>query len=312
MESQIKQFLDNLNSNISKVILGKSEQTVLLGITYLCGGHLLVEDLPGTGKTMMMRAFAKSVGGSFRRIQLTPDVMPSDVTGIHFFNMKTGEFEFREGPVFANIVLADEINRASPRTQSGLLEAMAERQATVDGKTFAMAEPFMVVATQNPLESFGTFPLPEAQLDRFMMKFSLGYMTREEELAVAKRIDTLPLIEALTPIAGENTVADCAKEAETIHFSAACEGYLMDIVKMTRTHPSFRAGASTRSVMALYQASRFHAAYQGRSFVLPEDIKYLAPYIMAHRCVYRDISESEGKWDFFAKVLNQLRIPTEE
>lgn len=312
MESKIKPFLNNLDSNISKVILGKSEQIILLGITYLCGGHLLVEDLPGTGKTMMMRAFAKSVGGSFRRIQLTPDVMPSDVTGIHFFNMKSGEFEFREGPIFANIVLADEINRASPRTQSGLLEAMAERQTTVDGKTFQMAEPFMVVATQNPLESFGTFPLPEAQLDRFMMKFSLGYMSKEEELAVARRTDTLPLIEQLAPIADAQTVVDCAKEAESIHFGAACEGYLMDIVQLTRTNPSFRAGASTRSVMALYQASKCYAAYMGRNFVLPEDVKYLAPYIMAHRCVYRDISESEGKLDHFTKLLGELRVPTEE
>lgn len=312
MESKIKSFLDKLNANISRVILGKSEQSTLLGITYLCGGHLLVEDLPGTGKTMMMRAFAKSVGGSFRRIQLTPDVMPSDVTGIHFFNMKSGEFEFREGPIFANIVLADEINRASPRTQSGLLEAMAERQTTVDGKTFRMAEPFMVVATQNPLESFGTFPLPEAQLDRFMMKFSLGYMTREEELAVARRADTLSLIEELAPISDAEAVADCSKEAESIHFGAASEGYLMDIVEMTRTHSSFRAGASTRSAMALYQASKFYAAFKGRTYVLPEDIKYLAPYIMAHRCVYRDISEGDGKLDFFAKRLDELRVPTEE
>ncbi|MDO4753691.1 MAG: AAA family ATPase [Bacillota bacterium] len=310
--SHIKSFLERLESSISKAILGKSKQAELLGIAFLCGGHVLMEDLPGTGKTMMMRAFAKTVGGKFSRIQLTPDVMPSDVTGISFFNMKEGEFEFREGPVFANIVLADEINRASPRTQSGLLEAMAEGQVTVDGKTYPMEQPFMVVATQNPLESFGTFPLPEAQLDRFMMKLSLGYMDRSEELDVARRKETAEIIEELQSILQPDELEHCRREADLIHFGKASEGYLMDIVDLTRNNPHFRAGVSTRSVTALHKASRILAAARGREYVLPEDVKYLAPYMMAHRCVYRDISDSNGKFDFFIKMLEKVEVPTEE
>lgn len=308
---QIKAFLDRLDENVSRAILGKSEQTRLLGIAFLCGGHVLMEDLPGTGKTMMMRAFARSVGGNFSRIQLTPDVMPSDITGIHFFNMKTSEFEFRQGPIFANIVLADEINRASPRTQSGLLEAMAERQTTVDGKTFPMAHPFMVVATQNPLESFGTFPLPEAQLDRFMMKLSLGYMSRQEEIEVARRRDTADIVETLRPVLSASDFESCQAEAENIHFSETSEGYLMDIVDMTRKNSSFRAGVSTRGVTALHRASRMLAASRDRDFVLPEDIRYLAPFLMAHRCVYRDISESESRTQFFTRSLSEVPVPTE-
>lgn len=310
--SRIKIFLEKLESNISEAILGKSKQTELLGIAFLCGGNVLMEDLPGTGKTMMMRAFAKSVGGEFSRIQLTPDVMPSDVTGLNFYNMKTGEFEFRKGPIFANIVLADEINRASPRTQSGLLEAMAEKQVTIDGVTYPMAQPFMVVATQNPLESFGTFPLPEAQLDRFMMKLSLGYPDRREELEVARREDTSEIIARLEPILTESDLAECRREVESIHFGQVVEDYLMDIVDMTRKDPHFRAGVSTRSVMALHRASGYLAALRGRHFVLPEDVKYLAPFIMAHRCVYRDISESDTKTEFFMKMLESIAVPTED
>lgn len=310
--SRIKTFLDKLESNISRAILGKSKQVELLGIAFLCGGNVLMEDLPGTGKTMMMRAFAKSVGGEFSRIQLTPDVMPSDVTGLNFYNMKAGEFEFRKGPIFANIVLADEINRASPRTQSGLLEAMAEKQVTVDGVTYPMAQPFMVVATQNPLESFGTFPLPEAQLDRFMMKLSLGYPDRREELEVARREDTAEIITRLAPVPEEGELEACRAEVENIRFGQVVEDYLMDIVDMTRRDPHFRAGVSTRSVMALHRASRYLAALRGRDFVLPEDVKYLAPFIMAHRCVYRDLSESDTKADFFAKMLEGIAVPTEK
>lgn len=309
--SHIKVFIDKLGENVSRVILGKREQIDLLGIAFLCGGHVLMEDLPGTGKTVLMRAFAKSVGGAFGRIQLTPDLMPSDVTGLNFFNRKTGEFEFRKGPVFANIVLADEINRASPRTQSGLLEAMAERQVTVDGETYPMATPFMVVATQNPIESFGTFPLPEAQLDRFMMKLSLGYMSRSEELEVARRADSVGMVETLSPILGEHELQLCLDEIETVHFGGVSENHLMEIAEMTRKDSHFRAGVSTRSVAALHRAARVLAAIRGRDYVLPEDVRYLAPYVMAHRCIYRDISESDGREDFFRKMLDTLPVPTE-
>ena len=212
-------YRDRLVGAVSEVIVGKEQEIELIAICYLCGGHILLEDVPGTGKTMLFRAFAKACGGSFKRIQFTPDVMPSDVTGINFYNMKAGEFEFRPGPVFADMVLADEINRATPRTQSSLLEAMAEGQVSVDGVTRALNRTFMVAATQNPIESYGTFPLPEAQMDRFMMRLKLGYMTREEEIGVALRKDTNDLIQALSQVVAEEETLRLRAELDEIEIS---------------------------------------------------------------------------------------------
>ena len=286
-QNRFVEFRQKVVENCSKIIVGKEKVIEKIAICFLCGGHMLLEDIPGTGKTMLLRAFAKTVGGEFKRVQFTPDIMPSDVTGINFYNMKTGEFELRKGPVFANFVLADEINRATPRTQSSLLEAMAEGQVTIDGETYKMPNPFMVAATQNPIESHGTFPLPEAQLDRFFMKVSLGYMTREEELAVLAREDSKELLDRLLCVVAHGEVEELKAKRREISFKSAAKNYLMDLVEQTRERAEVSVGASTRGAMALYAASQVAAAFAGRDYVLPEDIKELAPFVLAHRLTYR-------------------------
>ena len=294
--------------NCGKVIVGKEKEITLILTCFLCSGHILLEDLPGTGKTMLLRAFAKTIGGSFRRIQFTPDLMPSDLTGINFYNQKSGEFEFRPGPLFANVVLADEINRATPRTQSSLLEAMEERQITVDGTTSLLEEPFLVMATQNPLESYGTFPLPEAQVDRFFMKLSLGYMTREQEMQVlARPSSAAELIGELEPAVTPEETAYVRGAYSQVRMSGEVLGYLMDIVEGTRRDGAFSCGVSTRGAIALYKAAQVAAAFDGRDFVIPEDIREMAPYVLLHRLC----GEGGRKAADFAGRLNQLidRIP---
>lgn len=306
------QFKERVIANCSKIILGKEDVIEKVAISFLCGGHVLLEDMPGTGKTMLFRAFAKTVGGEFKRMQFTPDVMPSDVIGINFYNMKIGDFELRKGPVFTNILLADEINRATPRTQSSLLEAMAEGQVSMDGTTHQLPEPFMVAATQNPLESHGTFPLPEAQMDRFFMRLSLGYMNRAEELEVMARKSTIALIDKLSCVVSEEEIRTLKEEYHHVTVHEVVADYMMNIIEATRNHGEIMVGASTRGAIALYEASQVLAVFRGRDYVLPEDVKEVAPAILAHRLTYRGIFGQREGSIVFEKLLQEIPVPTEE
>ena len=271
---------------------------------------MLLEDLPGTGKTMLLRAFAKSIGGNFKRIQFTPDILPSDLTGIHFFNQKQGEFEFRPGPLFANVVLADEINRAVPRSQSALLEVMEERQISVDGETFSLAEPYIVMATQNPVESYGTFPLPEAQLDRFFMKLSMGFMTPEQEKSVLRREDSKRIVESLSAVIGQEELAVLREEFRSVEVSEDVTDYIMKIITATRESDKLSYGVSARGSLALYKASQITAAMEGRSYVIPEDVKREAVPVLAHRIALLSRSHMDGA-AYIQELLDTLPVPLE-
>ena len=305
-------FRAAVTESCATVIVGKEDEIFNVLVCFLCSGHILLEDIPGTGKTMLLRAFAKTIGGSFKRVQFTPDVLPSDLTGINFYNQKSGEFEFRPGPLFANMVLADEINRATPRTQSSLLEAMAERQITVDGTTRAMEEPFMIMATQNPLESHGTFPLPDAQTDRFFMRLSLGYMTRGEEISVLEGRDTADIVAGLEAKTTIEEVARLKEMCREVEVSRDTAGYLMDIVEKTRSDNRVRIGVSTRGALAAYHAAQAAAALEGREYVLPEDIRRIAPFVLSHRLSLAGISSAGEDARIFADILESVPVPLEK
>lgn len=281
----IADFRNKLHENISKVILGKPEVIDLVIMAAICKGHLLIEDVPGTGKTMLAKCLAKSLDAEFSRIQFTPDMLPSDVTGMSIFNQSTREFEFRPGPIIANIVLADEINRATPKTQSALLEAMEEKQITVDGKTHPLAEFFMVIATQNPIDYEGTFALPEAQLDRFLMRLRIGYPDNDAEIALLRSQRVSHPIDSIQSVAGISALIKVQEEIKSVHVSDKIEDYIISIVKHTRENEEIYLGASPRGSLALYHLGQCKASFLGRDFVIPDDIKNIAPHVLAHRII---------------------------
>jgi MoxR-like ATPase len=274
-------------ANIEKVIIGKRPQITMALVAYFCEGHILLEDVPGVAKTMLARALAKSVGCTFKRLQCTPDLLPTDVTGVSVFNQKTTEFEFRPGPIFAQTVLADEINRTTPRTQSALLEAMGEQRVTVDGQTYALRSPFLVMATQNPIDHEGTFPLPEAQLDRFLVRLSLGYPGPEEESKMLQRLQHGHPIDQLAPVVSAAEVIACQQAVREVYVDDKVRRYLLEIVQKTREHDDVHLGGSPRASIALFRTGQSLAAISGRNFVLPDDVKRMVFSVLAHRLILR-------------------------
>ena len=282
----IQEAAQRLTSAVQTVVVGQERAIELLLVALLVEGHVLLEDVPGTGKTLLARTLSRALGCEFRRLQFTPDLLPGDVTGVSYFHQRTQEFEFRPGPIFTNVLLADEINRATPRTQSALLESMEERQVTVEGETRLVPRPFLVLATQNPVELEGTFPLPEAQLDRFLLRVSLGYPTEEQERAILRRfkeVATSAALEEVRPVVSGEALLALQSGVRQVHVSEAVEGYLLSLVRATRGHEALDLGASPRASLALYRSSQARAALHGREFVLPDDVKALAPAVLGHR-----------------------------
>ena len=306
---QITDILDN----VSKVIVGKEEVTKKVITSILAGGHILLEDVPGMGKTMLAKTLAKSIDCDFGRVQFTPDLLPSDITGIHIYNQKSEDFVLKKGPVFANIILADEINRATPRTQSALLECMEEHQVTIDGDTLQLDEPFIVIATENPIETAGTYPLPEAQLDRFLLQISMGYPKQNEELEIIKRFMTDSPLESLSAVCNADDVKGMVKEAEGVYVDEAIMNYIVDIADKTRNNINIAIGVSTRGVINMVKAVKAYAYINGRNYVVPEDVYNLAIPVFAHRILLsRGISDSAHREDVMREVIGQCKVPTED
>ncbi|MCA9143179.1 MAG: MoxR family ATPase [Planctomycetales bacterium] len=301
-------------ANVERAIVGKRQQLILSLAAWFTEGHILLEDVPGVAKTMLARALARSVGCSFKRIQCTPDLLPSDVTGASIFNQKTTEFEFREGPIFGQIVLADEINRTTPRTQASLLEAMAEGRVTVDGTTHTLSPPFLVIATQNPVDHEGTFPLPEAQLDRFLMKFSLGYPTFEDELKMLEMLQHTHPLNGLQPVVSAEELIACQTAVREVHIDLKVRQYLLQIVHLTREHEELSLGGSPRASIALFRTSQAMAAIRGRNYVQPDDVKRIAPPVLTHRLILKPESRLRRVTaaQVVQDVIDEIAVPTIE
>jgi MoxR-like ATPase len=311
---QIKKAAAKIKENVERVIVGKSEVVELAIVALLCEGHILLEDVPGLGKTVLAKSLAKSLGCSFRRIQCTPDLLPSDITGTYIFNQKTADFEYRPGPIMSQVVLADEINRATPRTQSALLEAMQERQVTTEGETRPLPRPFLVMATQNPIELEGTFPLPEAQLDRFLMKIQIGYPSPEDDRLILSRFRSDDPLEELSSVLSAAELIKMQKGCRKVHVARDVEDYIIRLVHATRKHPAIELGASPRAMLALYNASQALAAIRGRAFVTPDDIKYLMTPVLIHRIIPKSESRLRGqKADQTLKeIKDSVFVPVED
>ncbi len=309
--NDVQTYVNQVLDNVEKVIIGKRPTIQLMMVALLCEGHVLLEDVPGVGKTMLARSVAVSIGGGFKRLQCTPDLLPNDITGISVYNQQIGEFEFRPGPVFVNVLLADEINRATPRTQSALLEAMQEQQVTIDGVSRSLPRPFMVLATQNPIEYEGTFPLPEAQLDRFLMRISMGYPALEDEKKVLINLQREHPILSISPVVNSDDLLKLQHQIWDIYLDETLQDYILRLVHATRNHPDLLLGASPRASLALFKTAQAFAAIQGRDHVIPEDIHHLAIPTLAHRLILRPESELRGKTTaiIIQEILEQTPLP---
>jgi MoxR-like ATPase len=311
---KIRDAAMKVKENVERVIVGKGDVVELAIVALLCEGHILFEDVPGLGKTVLAKSLARSLGCSFRRIQCTPDLLPSDITGTYIFNQKTADFEFRPGPIMSQVVLADEINRATPRTQSALLEAMQERQVTAEGETKPLPRPFLVLATQNPIELEGTFPLPEAQLDRFLLKIQIGYPTEEDDRLILSRFRSSDPLEELAPVVAASELSVMQKECREVHVAADVEDYIIRLVHATRKHAAVELGASPRAMLALYNAAQALAAIRGRAFVTPDDIKYLVTPVLIHRIIPKSESRLRGQKaeQTLKEIVDSVYVPVEE
>ena len=312
--SRVQGVADAIRQNVERVIVGHSPAVELLLVAVLTEGHVLIEDVPGIGKTTLAKALARSLGGTFQRIQFTPDLLPGDITGVSIFNPKTDQFEYRPGPIFANVLLADEINRATPRAQSALLEAMEERQVTVDGVTHPLPRPFIVLATQNPIELEGTFPLPEAQIDRFLMRLRLGYPQPEDERAILRRFRSVSPLKTLEPVVEPGALAALSELCGRVEVHEAVESYMIALANSSRGDPSFALGISPRGTLALYRAAQALAALKGRGYVTPDDVQALAEPVLAHRLMPSASARLHGRpaAELVAAVLERVPVPVEE
>jgi MoxR-like ATPase len=314
MSNDLPEIGSRITSNISRVLVGKEAAIELALVALGCEGHILVEDVPGVGKTMLARAMAVSLGLSFSRIQCTPDLLPSDVTGMMVYNPRTCEFNLRPGPIMSNIILVDEINRATPRTQSSLLEAMEERQVTIDAETRPLSRPFIVMATQNPVEFEGTFPLPEAQLDRFLIRIAMGYPLTEDELQILVRLEGEHPINLIKPVVSAEEVHRFIQAKQKVYMEDSLRAYVVELVSRTRSHPDLELGVSPRGTIALFNAARVLAAIRGQEYVIPEYLKYLAPFILAHRVIVSGEASVKGITGnrVIQEILNTVPVPTEK